>query len=53
MLEILARHLLLRAVGGVGAGDDALRLGTSDAVTPGSYLIRLTRDGHSVVTRLR
>ncbi len=52
LLDVAGRRVALREVGGLGAGEHAVRLETRRPLRPGVHFARLTRDGRSLVTRV-
>jgi hypothetical protein len=51
LLDITGRRLASREVGGLGPGRHLANLGGTTGLTPGVYLVRLTRAGRSLVAR--
>jgi hypothetical protein len=52
VLDIAGRRVISRAVGELGAGDHSVVLAAPGALTPGMYVLRLTRGGDVRVARV-
>jgi hypothetical protein len=51
LLDVTGRRLVSRAIGEMGPGDHVLDLATAGSLTPGIYVVRLTRGPESRAAR--
>ena len=51
ILDLAGRHLMVREVGGLGAGNHLVRMDRAPGMGPGVYYVRLVRGAQTVTTR--